>query len=49
MLHAIGEAGIGRLTAEMEIGLARIADPGFPDVVANYANKFPDGRAAECA
>ena len=23
-----------------EIGLARIADAGFPDIVANYANKF---------
>jgi len=31
-----------------EIGLARIADPHFPDVVANYANKFPDGRAVKC-
>jgi predicted transcriptional regulator YheO len=31
-----------------EIGLARIADPDFPDVVANYANRFPDGRAVKC-
>ena len=31
-----------------EIGLARIADPGFPDVVANYANKFADGRPVKC-
>jgi predicted transcriptional regulator YheO len=31
-----------------EIGLARIADCGFPDVIANYANKFTDGRAVKC-
>jgi predicted transcriptional regulator YheO len=31
-----------------EIGLARIADSGFPDVVANYANKFADGRPVKC-
>ncbi len=30
-----------------EMGLARIADPNFPDVVANYANRFPDGRAVK--
>jgi predicted transcriptional regulator YheO len=27
-----------------EMGLARIADPSFPEVVQNYANTFPDGR-----
>jgi predicted transcriptional regulator YheO len=31
-----------------EIGLARIADSAFPDVIANYANKFADGRAVKC-
>jgi predicted transcriptional regulator YheO len=31
-----------------EMGLARIADPGFPDVIANYANQFADGRAVKC-
>ena len=31
-----------------EIGLARIADSDFPDVVANYANKFADGRPVKC-
>ena len=31
-----------------EIGLARIADAGFPDIVANYANKFADGRPVKC-
>jgi predicted transcriptional regulator YheO len=27
-----------------ELGLARIADPSFPDVIANYPNGFSDGR-----
>lgn len=27
-----------------ELGLARILDPGFAQVVANYPNKFADGR-----
>jgi predicted transcriptional regulator YheO len=27
-----------------EMGLARIADPDFPEVVQNYPNTFPDGR-----
>jgi predicted transcriptional regulator YheO len=27
-----------------ELGLARIADPGYPQVIANYANRFADGR-----
>ena len=31
-----------------EIGLARIADSGFPDIIANYANKFADGRPVKC-
>src|ERR1700679_2575756 len=26
-----------------EVGLARIADPNFPDVLCNYANSFSDG------
>jgi len=26
------------------IGLARIADPGFPDIMANFADAFRDGR-----
>lgn len=30
--------------AATEMGLARIADPAFPEVVANYPNRFPDGR-----
>lgn len=30
-----------------ELGLARMADPNFPDVVANYANSFADGRPAK--
>lgn len=27
-----------------ELGLARIASPEFPDIIANYANHFSDGR-----
>lgn len=27
-----------------ELGLARIASPDFPDIIANYANTFADGR-----
>lgn len=30
-----------------EIGLARMADPAFPDVLQNYPNHFPDGRPAK--
>ena len=30
-----------------ELGRARIADPNFPEIVQNYANRFPDGRPAK--
>jgi predicted transcriptional regulator YheO len=30
-----------------ELGLARIADAGYAQVVANYPNRFPDGRPAK--
>lgn len=30
-----------------EIGLARITDPGYPEVIQNYPNQFPDGRPAK--
>jgi predicted transcriptional regulator YheO len=30
-----------------ELGLARIADPGSPQVISNYANRFADGRPAK--
>ncbi|WP_042878751.1 helix-turn-helix transcriptional regulator [Cupriavidus necator] len=30
-----------------ELGIARIADPEFPQVIANYANQFADGRQAK--
>jgi predicted transcriptional regulator YheO len=30
-----------------EMGLARIADPKFPDVVSNYPNTLSDGRAVK--
>jgi len=39
----------GRAVGEpaTELGLARIADPAFPQVLANYPNTFPDGRPAK--
>lgn len=30
-----------------ELGLARIADPDYAQVLANYPNRFPDGRQAK--
>jgi predicted transcriptional regulator YheO len=30
-----------------ELGLARIADPNYAQVISNYANKFADGRQAK--
>lgn len=30
-----------------ELGIARVQDPGYPDVVQNYPNTFPDGRPAK--
>jgi predicted transcriptional regulator YheO len=30
-----------------ELGLARIADPDYPQVISNYANSFADGRQAK--
>lgn len=30
-----------------ELGLARIADPAYPPLLANYANRFADGRPAK--
>lgn len=30
-----------------ELGLARIADPDYPQVISNYANQFADGRPAK--
>ncbi|MGV9313776.1 helix-turn-helix transcriptional regulator [Streptomyces sp. NPDC003691] len=39
----------GRLPGDpaTELGLARLQDPDFPDIVQNYPNRFPDGRAAK--
>lgn len=33
--------------ATTELGLARAADPAYPQVIANYPNRFPDGRQAK--
>ena len=30
-----------------ELGQARIADPEYPQIIANYANQFADGRQAK--
>jgi predicted transcriptional regulator YheO len=30
-----------------ELGLARLADDSYPQVIANYANRFSDGRQAK--
>ena len=30
-----------------ELGSQRIADPDFPEIVANYPTRFPDGRQAK--
>ncbi|KQQ33754.1 DNA-binding protein [Duganella sp. Leaf126] len=39
----------GRTVGEpaTELGLARAADPGLAQVIANYPNTFPDGRLAK--
>jgi predicted transcriptional regulator YheO len=33
--------------AVSEIGLARVGDPSFPEILQNYPNRFPDGRPAK--
>ena len=30
-----------------DLGLARIEDDSYPQIIANYANRFPDGRQAK--
>lgn len=30
-----------------ELGVQRISDPDFPQVISNYPNRFPDGRQAK--
>jgi len=48
-IHAIHNNLSGRKIGDpaTELGLARIADPQYPQVLANYANRFPDGRQAK--
>lgn len=43
--NSISRRKVGDSATEM--GLARIGDPAFPDVVQNYPNTFPDGRPAK--
>ncbi|MFS2101834.1 transcriptional regulator [Variovorax sp. Varisp85] len=45
-IYAIENSLSGREVGQpvTELGLARIRDPEFPAVIANYANTFPDGR-----
>ena len=45
-IYAIENSLSGREVGQSvtELGLARIRDPEFPAVIANYANTFPDGR-----
>lgn len=50
--HAILEihnnlSGRGVGDPATELGLARIADPEYAQVIANYANQFADGRQAK--
>ncbi|TDC25305.1 transcriptional regulator [Streptomyces sp. 8K308] len=50
--HAVRaiESGLsGRAVGDpaTEIGLARVQDPDYPDVLQNYPNRFPDGRPAK--
>jgi predicted transcriptional regulator YheO len=48
-IHAIHNNLSGRQVGDpaTELGLARIADTQYPEVIANYANRFPDGRQAK--
>ncbi|MEO3977242.1 PAS domain-containing protein [Streptomyces sp. CAU 1734] len=48
-LRAIENNLSGRTAGEpaTELGLARIQDPGYPDILQNYPNRFPDGRPAK--
>ena len=43
--NAISGRKVGDATTE--IGLSRVRDRNFPDVLQNYANQFPDGRPAK--
>lgn len=48
-IYAIDNNLSGRAVGDpaTELGLARIADPDYPQVIANYANQFADGRQAK--
>lgn len=40
-------SGRGPGAPATELGLARIEDPDYPEVIQNYPNRFPDGRPAK--
>ena len=48
-IYAINNNLSGRAVGDpaTELVLARIADPDYPQVIANYANQFADGRQAK--
>ena len=48
-IYAIENSLSGREVGESvtELGLARIRDPEFPAVIANYATTCPDGRTVK--
>ncbi|WP_397448548.1 transcriptional regulator [Pseudomonas sp. NA-150] len=48
-IYAIHNSISGRQVGDpaTELGLARIADPQYPEIISNYANHFPDGRQAK--
>ncbi|WP_405792927.1 transcriptional regulator [Streptomyces sp. NBC_01506] len=48
-VHAIENNLSGRSVGDpaTELGIARIRDPGYPNVIQNYPNSFPDGRPAK--
>ncbi|MCI3221562.1 transcriptional regulator [Streptomyces sp. NP-1717] len=48
-IRAIENNESGRAVGDpaTELGIARIQDPAYPNVVQNYPNTFPDGRPAK--
>ena len=48
-IHAIESNLSGHIVGDTDTGLGptRVQDPGFPDVIQNYASRLPDGRPAK--